>query len=154
MIVRTVCRSAAPAAADMPVIARTILPATAVPTTLHRAAPADSTIARPTATAEAAATRNPIMGIAVLLSLFMATAIAETPSCAVIPRRQLPLVPTRLRPAPTPRLAAVLAAVAAGVMAVEAAEVRTCPVVEGRLVVVEAAAVTAAAVAATNQRTC
>jgi len=91
------------------------------------------------------------MGVAVLLSLLMATAIAETPSRAAIPRRQLLLVPTRLRPAPTPRLAAVMAAEAAVLMAV--AEARACPVGEARLVVVEAAAVTAAAVAATNQRT-
>ena len=90
------------------------------------------------------------MGIAVLLSLLMATAIAETPSRAAIPRRQLLLVPTRLHPAPTPRLAAVMAAEAAALMVV--AEVRTCPGVEARLVVVEAAAVTAV-VAAINHHT-
>ena len=98
------------------------------------------------------ATRNPIMGIAVLLSLLMATAIAETPSRAAIPRRQLLLVPTRLRPAPTPRPAAVMAAEAAVLMAVVVAEARACPVVEAQPAVVEAAAVMAAAVAATNQR--
>jgi hypothetical protein len=92
------------------------------------------------------------MGIAVLLSLLMATAIAETPSCAAIPRRQLLLVPTRLRPAPTPRPAAVMAAEAAVLMAVVVAEARACPVREAQLVVVEAAAAMAAVVAATNQK--
>jgi hypothetical protein len=91
------------------------------------------------------------MGIAVLLSLLMATAIAETPSHAPIPRHQLLLVPTRLRPAPTPRLAAVMAAEAVVLTAV-VAEAHTCPLVEAGLVVVAAAAA-AAVVAVTNPRT-
>jgi len=88
----------------------------------------------------------------------MATATAETLSRAAILLRQLLLVPTPLRRAPTPRLAAAMAVVAGLQGAQVAAASRVVLVVEAARVVVEVAAVTAAvvgaatAVAATDQR--
>ena len=157
-IVRTVRRSVAPAAAT-PAIARTIPTATVATTILRNAAPEYPTIVRLTTTAATAATRSPTTGIVVLHSLPMATATAETLSRAAILLRQLLLVPTPLRRAPTPRLAAAMAVVAGLQGAQVAAASRVVLVVEAARVVVEVAAVTAAvvgaatAVAATNQRT-
>ena len=158
-IVRTVRRNVAPAAAT-PAIARTIPTATVATTILRNAAPAYPTIVRLTTTAATAATHSPTTGIVVLHSLPMATATAETLSRAAILLRQLLLVPTPLRRAPTPRLAAAAMAVVAGLQGaqVAAAAFRVVLVGEAARVVVEVAAVTAAvvgaatAVAATDQR--